>query len=72
MELESDIREMSSTASQLTELKEVLDELYLDDAWTSWRRCPPAWSSAFWIISHPEMRKSINEMLKYPRTPPPP
>ena len=43
VELESESQEMLINGFSNTELKEVLDELYLDDAVTSWRRCPPAW-----------------------------
>ena len=45
VELESDQQELLIRGFSNTELKEVLDELYLDDAVTSWRKCPPTWSS---------------------------
>ena len=50
VELESDSQEMLINGFSNTELKEVLDELYLDDA----------------VDIVPEMRKSINEILQYP------
>ena len=34
--------------------------------WISWRRCPPTWSSASCATRTRTMRKSINEILKYP------
>ena len=48
VELEPESQEMLINGFSNTELTEVLDELYLDEPWTSWRRCPPAWSSVFW------------------------
>ena len=48
VELEPESQEMLINGFSNTELKEVLDCIWTMP-WTSWRRCPPAWSSAFWI-----------------------
>lgn len=49
-----------------TELKEVLDELYLDDAVDIVEEMPANVVRRILAHSDPEMRKSINEILKYP------
>ena len=49
-----------------TELKEVLDELYLDDAVDIVEEMPASVVIRILDKATPEMRKSINEMLKYP------
>ena len=49
-----------------TELKEVLDELYLDDAVDIVEEMPANVVKRILAHSDPEMRKSINEILKYP------
>ena len=46
VELDSEEQEVLIQSFSNTELKEVLDELYLDDAVDIVRRCPPTWSSA--------------------------
>ena len=49
-----------------TELKEVLDELYLDDAVDIVEEMPASVVIRILDKATPEMRKSINEMLQYP------
>jgi magnesium transporter len=49
-----------------TELSEVLDELYLDDAVDIVEEMPANVVIRILDKSNPEMRKSINEILKYP------
>ncbi len=55
-----------------TELKEVLDELYLDDAVDIVEEMPASVVIRILDKATPEMRKSINEILQYPRTAPGP
>lgn len=66
VELDSDDQEMLIHSFSNTELKEVLDELYLDDTVDIVEEMPA--NVVKRILSHcdPEMRKSINEVLKYP------
>ena len=66
VELESDSQEILINGFSNAELKEVLDELYIDDAADIVEEMP---ASLVWRIldkATPEMRKSINEILKYP------
>ena len=67
VELDSDMQEMLIRGFSDTELKDVLDELYLDDAVDSIEEMPS--NVVKRIIQHtaPEMRHSINEILKYPK-----
>ena len=66
VELDSDDQEALIHSFSNTELKEVLDELYLDDTVDIVEEMPA--NVVKRILGHcdPEMRKSINEMLKYP------
>mgnify|MGYP002514825365 CR=1 FL=1 len=66
VELESDEQEMLITGFSNAELKEVLDELYLDDAVDIVEEMPANVVKRILQHSDPEMRKSINEILKYP------
>ena len=66
VELESDNQEMLINGFSNTELKEVLDELYLDDAVDIVEEMPASVVIRILDKATPEMRKSINEMLKYP------
>ena len=66
VELESDSQEMLINGFSNTELKEVLDELYLDDAVDIVEEMPATVVIRILDKATPEMRKSINEMLKYP------
>lgn len=67
VELDSDTQEMLIRGFSDTELKDVLDELYLDDAVDIIEEMPS--NVVKRIIRHtaPEMRHSINEILKYPK-----
>lgn len=67
VELDSDTQEMLIRGFSDTELKEVLDELYLDDAVDIIEEMPA--NVVKRIIRHtdPEMRHSINEILNYPK-----
>ena len=66
VELESDSQEMLINGFSNTELKEVLDELYLDDAVDIVEEMPASVVIRILDRATPEMRKSINEILKYP------
>ncbi|MBQ8851880.1 MAG: magnesium transporter [Oscillibacter sp.] len=66
VELESDDQELLITGFSNAELKEVLDELYLDDAVDIVEEMPANVVKRILQHSDPEMRKSINEILKYP------
>ncbi len=66
VELESDSQEMLINGFSNNELKEVLDELYLDDAVDIVEEMPASVVIRILDRATPEMRKSINEILKYP------
>ena len=66
VELDSDEQELLIRSFSNTELKEVLDELYLDDAVDIVEEMPANVVKRILRHSNPEMRKSINEILKYP------
>ena len=66
VELDSDEQEMLIRSFSNTELKEVLDELYLDDTVDIVEEMPANVVKRILKHSDPEMRKSINEILKYP------
>ena len=66
VELDSDRQEMLIRGFSNTELKEVLDELYLDDTVDIVEEMPAGVVKRILQHSDPEIRKSINEILKYP------
>ena len=66
VELESDEQELLISGFSNTELKEVLDELYLDDTVDIVEEMPANVVTRILKHSDPETRKSINEILKYP------
>ena len=66
VELDSDEQELLIQGFSNTELKEVLDELYLDDTVDIVEEMPAGVVKRILMHSDPEMRKSINEILKYP------
>lgn len=66
VELESDSQELLITSFSNTELKELLDELYLDDTVDIVEEMPANVVTRILKHSDPETRKSINEILKYP------
>ena len=65
VELDSDTQEMLIRGFSDTELKAVLDELYLDDAVDIIEEMPSNVVKRIIKHSAPEMRNSINEILKY-------
>ena len=67
VELDSDTQEMLIRGFSDTELKAVLDELYLDDAVDIIEEMPSNVVRRILQHSAPEMRNSINEILKYPK-----
>ena len=66
VELESDSQEMLINGFSNTELKEVLDELYLDDAVDIIEEMPAGVVIRILERAAPEMRKAMNEILQYP------
>ena len=66
VELDSDEQEILIRGFSNTELKEVLDELYLDDAVDIVEEMPAGVVKRILQHADPETRKSINEILKYP------
>ena len=66
VELDSDQQELLIQGFSDTELKEVLDELYLDDTVDIVEEMPANVVKRILRHADPEMRKSINEILKYP------
>lgn len=66
VELSPEYQEQLIRSFSNTELKEVLDELYLDDAVDIVEEMPANVVKRILAHSDPEMRKSINEILKYP------
>ena len=66
VELEPESQEMLIRGFSNTELKEVLDELYLDDAVDIVEEMPANVVKRILKHADPDTRKSINEILKYP------
>ena len=66
VELEADSQEMLINGFSNNELREVLDELYLDDVADIVEEMPATVVIRILDKATPEMRKSINELLKYP------
>ena len=66
VELESDSQELLITGFSNAELKEVLDELYLDDTVDIVEEMPANVVTRILKHTDPETRKSINEIHKYP------
>lgn len=66
VELEPESQELLINGFSNTELTEVLDELYLDDAVDIVEEMPASVVIRILDKATPEMRKSINEILKYP------
>lgn len=67
VELDADTQEMLITGFSDSELKEVLDELYLDDAVDIIEEMPANVVKRIIRHSNPELRHSINEVLNYPK-----
>ncbi|MBQ9197233.1 MAG: magnesium transporter [Clostridia bacterium] len=66
VEMESDMQEKLIKSFSDTELKGVLNELYMDDAVDLVEEMPANVVRRILAQADPEMRKSINELLKYP------
>ena len=66
VELDSDEQELLIRGFSNSELKEVLDELYLDDTVDIVEEMPANVVKRILQHSDPETRKRINEILKYP------
>jgi magnesium transporter len=64
--MDSDAQEILIRAFSDTELREVLDELYVDDAVDVIEEMPATVVKRILMHTDPEVRKSINEILKYP------
>lgn len=66
VEMDSDMQEKLIRSFSDTELKDVLGELYLDDAVDIVEEMPANVVKRILAQADPEMRKSINELLQYP------
>jgi len=66
VEMPSDLQEHLIKSFSDMELKEVLDELYLDDAVDIVEEMPANVVKRILKTAAPDMRKMINELLKYP------
>ncbi len=66
VEMEPDDQELLIQGFSDNELKEVLDELYVDDAAALAEEMPANVVKRILAQADPEMRKSINQILRYP------
>ena len=66
VEMEPDAQEILIKGFSDNELKEVLDELYVDDAADIVEEMPASVVKRILKHADPEMRKSINQILRYP------
>ena len=66
VEMEEDAQEFLIQSFSDSELKEVVDELYMDDAVDLAQEMPANVVKRILRQADPEMRKMINEILKYP------
>ena len=66
VEMESDFQEQLIRSFSDSELKEIIDELYLDDAVDLVEEMPANVVKRILSQADPETRRLINEMLKYP------
>lgn len=66
VEMDSDSQELLIRGFSDTELKEVVDELYVDDAVDIVEEMPANVVKRILLQADPEMRKMINEILNYP------
>lgn len=67
VELDADMQEMLIRSFSDSELKEMLDELYLDDAVDIIEEMPANVVKRIIMHTEPEMRNRINEVLNYPK-----
>ena len=66
VEMEPDAQELLIRGFSDSELKEVIDELYVDDAVDIVEEMPANVVQRILSQAEPEMRKQINEILRYP------
>ena len=66
VEMEPELQELLIKTFSDTELKEVLDELYVDDTVDIVEEMPASVVKRILQHADPETRKSVNEILKYP------
>ena len=66
VELEPELQELLIRGFSDSELKEVIDELYVDDAVDIVEEMPANVVQRILTQAEPEMRKQINEILRYP------
>ena len=66
VEMEPDLQELLIRGFSDNELKEVLDELYVDDAVDIVEEMPANVVKRILAQADPELRKDINEILRYP------
>ena len=66
VEMDSDLQELLIKGFSDSELKEVIDELYVDDAVDIVEEMPANVVKRILMQADPDMRKMINEILKYP------
>ena len=64
--MSSDLQELLIEGFSNAELHEVIDELYVDDWQASSTRCRANVVKRILAHADPEMRRDINEILKYP------
>ncbi|MGM9619698.1 MAG: magnesium transporter [Oscillospiraceae bacterium] len=67
VEMDGEVQEMLIRGFSDTELREVLEELYLDDTVDIIEEMPATVVKRILRQSDPESRRAINELLKYPR-----
>ena len=68
VEMDQDAQELLIRGFSDSELKEVLDELFVDDAVDIIEEMPATVVRRILSQADPEMRKSINEILRYPES----
>ncbi len=66
VEMDSDVQEQLIHGFSDAELKEIVDELYADDAVDIVEEMPANVVKRILLQADPEMRKTINELLNYP------
>ena len=66
VEMEPELQELLIRGFSDSELKEIVDELYVDDAVDIVEEMPANVVKRILMQTDPEMRKTINEILKYP------
>ena len=67
IEMDSDEQELLISAFSDRELSDVINELFVDDAVDLVEEMPALVVKRILKHAHPEMRRSINEILKYPK-----